>query len=453
MASAIEGYALIGDCETAALVSREGSIDWLCWPRFDSSSCFAALLGTPKNGRWRLAPSGSSQITRHYKPGTLVLETEFETRDGAVTLVDFMPVRGESSDLVRLVLGRRGRVDMEMDLVMRFDYGRSVPWVTRLEDGSLRAIAGPNMLVLRTPAPLHGEGLRTVATFSVSEGETVPFVLTYSESYRAVPGPIDALTSLARTEEFWRNWARQCTYHGPFSEAVERSLITVKALTYRPTGGIVAAPTTSLPERLGGKRNWDYRYCWLRDATFTLLALMDCGYHREASGWQNWLRRAVAGTPDQVQIMYGVAGERQLDEREIPWLTGYEGSAPVRVGNAASEQLQLDIYGEVADALHHARKGRLRGNEPWLEVERALLSHLEKIWREPDEGIWEIRGPRRHFTYSKVMAWVAFDRAIRSCEMFALKGPVERWRATRQEISEDIFQHGFDAGLGSFVQS
>jgi GH15 family glucan-1,4-alpha-glucosidase len=336
MSSPIEDYAMIGDCETAALVSREGSIDWLCWPRFDSSACFAALLGSVENGRWRLAPSEPSEVTRRYRPDTLILETEFETRDGAVTLIDFMPVRGECSDLVRLVQGRRGQVSMQMELVIRFDYGRSVPWVTRMEDGALRAIAGPNMLVLRTPAPVHGESLKTVGTFTVSAGETVPFVLTYGESYRHVPRPIEWRGALEKTAQFWRRWARQCAFDGPFADAVRRSLIVLKALTYPPTGGILAAATTSLPERLGGQRNWDYRYCWLRDATFTLLALMNAGYYGEAREWENWLRRAVAGSADQVQIMYGVAGERQLDEHEIPWLAGYEASSPVRVGNAAS---------------------------------------------------------------------------------------------------------------------
>ncbi len=451
--SPIEDYALIGDCETAALVSREGSIDWLCWPRFDSSACFAALLGSPENGRWKLAPSAASKITRGYRPGTLILETEFKTREGTVTVTDLMPVRGECSDVVRLVHGRRGRVAMEMELILRFDYGRSVPWVTSMADGTLRAIAGPNMVALRTPAPIHGESLKTVSKFTVSKGETVPFVLTYGESHRGIPRPIDWRASLAKTEEFWRKWIQQCTNPGPFAKALERSLITLKALTYRPTGGIVAAPTTSLPEWPGGKRNWDYRYCWLRDATLTLLALMGGGYYQEASEWQKWLRRAIAGSPEQVQIMYGVAGERQLDEWEIPWLAGYGGATPVRVGNAASTQLQLDIYGEVADALHNARKRKLRGHDSWLELEPALLAHLAKIWREPDEGMWEIRGPRQHFTYSKVMVWVAFDRAIRSFEKFGLKGPVEEWRATRQEIAEDVCRHGYDAKLGSFVQS
>jgi GH15 family glucan-1,4-alpha-glucosidase len=453
MSRPIEDYALIGDCETAGLVSREGSMDWLCWPRFDSDACFAALLGSPENGHWKLSPAGASKITRRYQPDTLILETEFETTDGAVTLIDFMPVRDKGSAVVRLVRGRRGRVVMDMELVMRFDYGRSVPWVTRTKDGSLCAIAGPNMVVLRTPIPIRGEGLTTVGRFTVVEGETMPFVLTHGLSYRTVPRPVDWRACLVRTQEFWRTWVRQCTYRGAFDESVKRSLITLKALTYRRTGGIVAAPTTSLPERLGGARNWDYRYCWLRDATFTLLALMGGGYYDEASKWQKWLRRAVAGTPDQVQIMYGVAGERQLDEREIPWLAGYEGASPVRVGNAASKQLQLDIYGEVGDALHHGRKTRLRGYESWLELEPALLSHLEKIWREPDEGMWETRGPRRHFTYSKVMAWVAFDRAIKSCERFGLKGPVKEWRATRQEVAEDVCRHGFNTELGSFVQS
>jgi GH15 family glucan-1,4-alpha-glucosidase len=453
--SKIEDYALIGDCETAALVGRDGSLDWLCWPRFDSAACFAALLGTPENGRWKIAPAdaGAARCTRRYWPHTLILETAFETTNGAVKLIDFMPNRTENSDVVRLVQGTRGEVHMEMELVVRFDYGLSIPWVTRLPDGSLRAIAGPNMLVLRTPAPLRGEDLRTMSSFTVHAGETVPFVLTYGESFRPVPRPIDWKRALDRTEEFWTNWAGLCSYRGPYAEAVERSLITLKALTYRHSGGILAAATTSLPEKLGGKRNWDYRYCWLRDAAFTLLALANAGYHAEASEWQKWLRRAVAGSARQVQTLYGVAGERQLDEREIPWLAGYERSSPVRIGNAASTQIQLDIYGELADAFHHNHSQRLHGAETWLDIELGLLEHLENIWREPDEGIWEVRGHRRQFTYSKVMAWVAFDQAIKARERYGLDGPFDRWRSVRQEIFEDVCRNGFDEEIGAFVQA
>jgi GH15 family glucan-1,4-alpha-glucosidase len=454
MSSPIEDYALIGDCETAALVGKDGSIDWLCWPRFDSGACFAAILGTSEHGRWKLAPAISpTKVTRQYRKGTLILETEFETPQGAVVITDFMPLREKQSDLVRLVQGRRGEVPMEMELSLRFDYGQTVPWVTRLDDGSLRAIAGVNMAVLRTPAQIRGENLKTVSEFTLKEGETVSFVLTYCASHLPLPKAIHVEKALQKTEKFWRKWANQCTYHGPWTESVERSLITLKALTYWPTGGILAAPTTSLPERLGGERNWDYRFCWLRDASFTLWALMNAGYFSEASAWQDWLLRAVAGSPEQVQILYGLAGECMLPERELNSLPGYEGSKPVRIGNAASEQLQLDLYGELAGALHHAREGKLPRNEPGVELERVMLEHLEKIWREPDEGIWEVRGPRLQFTHSKVMAWVAFDRAIRSWEKFGFNGPVERWRAVRQEIHDDVCRSGFDSDLGSFVQS
>lgn len=454
MSCPIEDYALIGDCETAALVGNDGSIDWLCWPRFDSGACFAAILGTPEHGRWKIAPATSAtRVTRHYRKGTLILETEFETEHGTVTIIDFMPLREKQSDLVRLVRGRQGEVPMKMELSLRFDYGQSVPWVTRLDDGSLRAIAGTNMVVLRTSAPIHGENLKTVSEFTVKAGETVSFVLTYSPSHLALPKTINVERAIKKTEEFWQKWTGQCTYQGPWIESVERSLITLKALTYWPTGGILAAPTTSLPERISGERNWDYRFCWLRDASFSLWALMNAGYYDEASAWQDWLLRAVAGSPDQVQILYSLMGERLLPERELNWLPGYEGSKPVRIGNAASEQLQLDLYGELADALHQARKGKLPQNQPGVELERELLENLEKIWREPDEGIWEVRRSRRHFTHSKVMAWVAFDRAIKSWEQFGLKGPVERWRAVRQEIHDDVCRSGFDSILGSFVQS
>ena len=454
MPSRIEDYALIGDCETAALVGRDGAIDWLCWPRFDSAACFAALLGTPENGRWLLAPAGEvKRTTRRYRDNTLILETHFETEDGEATIVDFMPIRKKHSDLVRIVQGIRGKVRMRMELILRFDFGRSVPWVTRVENGALRAVAGPNMATLRTPVRFSGEDLKTVAEFTIGEGESVPFVLSYRASNESLPHAIDTGTALRQTEHFWRQWIAQCTYSGPWSEAVHRSLITLKALIYKPTGGIIAAPTTSLPEKLGGHRNWDYRYCWLRDASLTLLMLMDTGYYSEAAEWQNWLLRAVAGSPDQVQIMYGIAGERQLPEWEIPWLPGYEGTKPVRAGNAAAEQLQLDIYGEIAGALHHARAGRLRRNEPGVELEKILLGHLEKIWQEPDEGIWEIRGPRQQFTHSKVMAWVAFDRAVKSCEQLGIDGPVYHWRALREQIHQDVCRKAYDPKLGSFVQT
>jgi GH15 family glucan-1,4-alpha-glucosidase len=454
MASRIEDYALIGDCETAALVGKDGSIDWLCWPRFDSNACFTALLGTPEHGRWKLAPATApSKVLRQYREDTLILETEFETAQGSITLVDFMPLREKHSDLVRLVRGRKGRVEMRMELVLRFDYGEIVPWVTRLHDGALRAVAGPNLAVLRTPASMRGEDLKTVSEFTVQEGETVPFVLTYGESHLNTPRAIDAEKALCQTEAFWKNWTRTCSYEGPYADAVKRSLITLKALTYWPTGGITAAPTTSLPECLGGQRNWDYRFCWLRDATLTLQALIQAGYYDEASEWRDWLVRAVAGSPDKVQIMYGLAGERNLKEWEADWLPGYEGSKPVRIGNAASEQLQLDIYGEMTSVLHHSRKGRLSDGEPDIMLELALLEHLEKIWRQPDESIWEVRGGPRQFTYSKVMTWVAFDRAIKTCEQFGGNGPLDRWRAVRQEIHEDVCRHGFRSDVGSFVQA
>jgi GH15 family glucan-1,4-alpha-glucosidase len=454
MSRRIEDYVVIGDCESAALCGIDGSIDWLCWPRFDSDACFSSLLGTPQNGRWQLAPAEeATRVTRHYRDRTLILETEFETADGAVTLVDFMPLRGKHSHIVRLVQGKRGKVRMTMDLTIRFDYGRTIPWVTRLEDGTLRAIAGPDMIALRTPSPLKGENLSTVSEFIVGEGETVPFVLSYGPSHGPIPPVLEVESALEETEKHWHKWMDRCTYRGPWAEAVCRSLITLKALTYLPTGGIVASPTTSLPEKAQGVRNWDYRFCWLRDATFTLLALMHAGYYHEAEAWQNWLLRAIAGSADQVQIMYGVAGERHLPEWEVPWLSGYRGASPVRVGNAAVGQQQLDIYGEVADALHQAREGKLPRNEPASDLQRTLLEHLEQIWQEPDEGIWEVRGPKRHFTHSKVMAWVAFDRGIKSAEKFGMKAPLEHWRKVRQQIHDDVCRHGFDNNLGSFVQS
>ena len=454
MSAALEDYALIGDCETAALVSRAGSIDWLCWPRFDSAACFAALLGGPDNGRWLIeATDPDARVTRRYRGDTLILETRIESADGVVLLIDFMPPRGRNSDIVRLVRGENGRVRMRMELVLRFDYGRTVPWVTRMHDGTLRAIAGPDLVTLHTPAKIRGEDLKTVAEFEVASGETMPFVLTHGASHLPPPDAIDFESSLEATEAFWTEWAARNKSQGEWGEAVMRSLITLKALTYAPTGGLVAAPTTSLPEQIGGTRNWDYRFCWLRDATLTLLAMMNAGYYDEARDWSLWLLRAAAGAPAQLQIMYGLAGERRLPEVEISWLPGYENSLPVRVGNAAHDQLQLDVYGEVMDAMHHARRGGLVAGEADWAFQRAVLTHLESIWQLPDHGLWEVRGERRHFTYSKVMAWVAFDRGIHGVEQFNLKGPVERWRSIRQAIHDEVCERGFDRELGSFVQS
>jgi len=453
MPSAIEDYAIIGDCESTALIARNGSVDWLCWPRFDSDACFAALIGTPENGRWLIAPCDPhARISRRYRPNTLILETRFETAEGAATLIDFMPLRDTECNMVRLVVGERGTLKMRVELVIRFGYGAIVPWVTRLSDRSLRAIAGPDMLVLDTPAELHGEGFKTVGEFVIAAGESLPFVLTYSASHRPPPKPVDPSATLTATASFWTDWAGRCATGTLWPDAIIRSLLTLKALSYAPTGGIVAAPTTSLPEQHGGSRNWDYRYCWVRDATLTLLALMNADYYDEAQDWHQWLLRAVAGRPDQLQIMYGVAGERRLIEWEVPWLAGYENARPVRIGNAAHNQLQLDVYGEIMDALHVARRGALAGNASGWDVQLALLEHLEEIWREPDEGIWEVRGQRRHFTHSKVMAWVAFDRAIKSIEQFGLEGPADRWRKVRDEIHAEVCAQGFDRERNSFVQ-
>jgi len=454
MASRIEDYALIGDLGSAALVGRDGSIDWLCWPRFDSDACCAALLGSSEHGRWLIAPQAPvTRTSRRYRPNTLILETRFETADGAVTIIDFMPPREDVSHLVRMVVGERGTVAMRGELILRFGYGANVPWVTRLDDTMLRAIAGPDMVVLRSSVPLHGENFKTVGEFSISAGETVPFVLSYGESHKDLPEPADAEEALRKTETFWTGWSRKNQIDCPWNAAVCRSLITLKALTYAPTGGMVAAPTTSLPEAIGGARNWDYRFCWLRDATLTLLSLMNAGYYDEAKMWRDWLLRAVAGSPQQIQIMYGIRGERRLTEWEVPWLPGYEDSTPVRIGNAAHNQLQLDIFGEVMDALHQARQGGLGSDETGWDLQLELLKHLEKIWREPDEGIWEVRGGPQHFTYSKAMAWVAFDRAIKSAEAHKLAGPIERWRAIRDEIHTNVCTHGYDARLGSFVRA
>ena len=453
MAMRIEDYALIGDCQTAALVGRDGSIDWLCLPRFDSAACFAALLGAPDNGRWKLAPASAPvAVRRRYIGETLVLETEFETPEGVVAVLDLMPIRGVAPDVVRLVEGRRGRVCVRSELVIRFEHGSIVPWVQRA-DGGVSAIAGPDALRLVTPVATRGEGLTTVAEFTVSEGERVPFVLTWHRSYDPEPARVDPEAALDDTLAWWREWSSRCTYAGSRRDLVMRSLITLKALTYLPSGGIVAAATTSLPEAIGGVRNWDYRFCWLRDATFTLLSLLDAGYVDEATAWREWLLRAVAGDPSKLQIMYGLGGERRLDEYELPWLAGYEGSRPVRVGNAASAQFQLDVYGEVSDALHHARARGLKPGPAGWALERALVCFVERAWEQPDEGIWEVRGPRMHFTHSKVMAWVALDRAIQSAECFGLEAPLDRWRVARDAIHARVCRDGYDPGLNSFVQS
>ena len=454
MSCRIEDYALLGDCETAALVSGGGSIDWLCWPRFDSGACFAALLGTPEHGRWLIeAADEGARTTRRYRGNTLILETHIVTAGGEATVIDFMPPRGRNSDIVRLVRGDRGRVRMRTELVLRFDYGRAVPWVSHLPDGTWRAIAGPDMVVLHTPVRVHGKDLKTVAEFDVAAGQTVPFVLTHGYSHLDPPDPIDPEVSLVATEAFWTEWSSHNTSVGEWDEAVTRSLITLKALTYAPTGGIVAAPTTSLPEQLGGSRNWDYRFCWLRDATLTLLALMNAGYYDEARAWRDWLLRAAAGSPAQTQIMYGLAGERRLTEFEVPWLPGYEGSQPVRIGNAAHGQLQLDVFGEVMDILHQARLGGLATNDEDWEYQRTLLDHLRSVWTLPDRSIWEVRGEPRHFTYSKVMAWVAFDRGIRAVRRCGLEAPIEGWLAAQRAIHDEVCAHGFNRELNSFVQS
>jgi GH15 family glucan-1,4-alpha-glucosidase len=448
----IEDYALIGDCQTAALVGIDGSIDWLCFPRFDSGACFAALLGTPEHGRWLVAPAGPvRRTTRRYRPGTLVLETTFETDDGVLTVTDFMPPRSGQPDVVRLVTGVRGRVRVRTEYVVRPDYGSVVPWVRRSRDEVL-ATAGPDTLHLHTPVELHGEQWKTVGEFDVAEGQTVPFVLTWHPSHVPAPAPVDPAAACEETAEFWRGWSNRCRYGGPYADAVGRSLITLKALTYAPTGGIVAAPTTSLPEAIGGVRNWDYRYCWLRDATFTLSALIRSGYLDEAKAWREWLLRAVAGKGSQLHIMYGVAGERRLPELELGWLPGYENSRPVRVGNAAYDQFQLDVFGEVFGAIHMARRHGL--NSDWQDwwIERELMARLEEVWHLPDEGIWEVRGPRQHFVHSKLMAWLAFDRAVKDVEQFDLDGPAERWRQRRDELHAEICAKGFDPHLNSFVQ-
>jgi GH15 family glucan-1,4-alpha-glucosidase len=455
MTPRIEDYALIGDLQTAALVERHGSIDWLCFPRFDSGACFAALLGKPEHGRWLLAPKDGGRPVRRYLHDTVVLETIWACESGVVRVFDFMPPRGKAPDVVRIVEGLEGRVEMHSELVVRFDYGSIVPWVTRTDGDTRIATAGPDALCIRTPVHTRGENLRTVSQFAIEEGERVPFTVTWFPSHEPPPARIDPEVALAETETFWREWnaSRNLELPDEWRDVVHRSLMTLKALTYEPTGGIVAAPTTSLPEWIGSVRNWDYRYCWLRDATLTLLALLHAEHIDEAKNWRSWLLRAVAGSADDIQIMYGVAGERRLTEFELPWLPGYEGSAPVRVGNAASEQLQLDVFGEVMDALYQARKHGLAKEKPAWQLQKNLIRQLERIWQEPDDGIWEIRGERRHFVHSKVMAWVAFDRAVRTVEEQGLDGPADDWRALRDRVHAEVCERGFDEELNSFVQS
>jgi GH15 family glucan-1,4-alpha-glucosidase len=448
----IEDYAMIGDCHSAALVGRDGSIDWLCWPRFDSAACFAALLGTSENGRWLIAPvCDAPNVSRRYLADTLILETEFQTETGTATLVDFMPGIDGKADLVRIVFGRSGQVKFRTELVIRFGYGAIVPWVTRAEDNTINAIAGPDRMVLHTPAALYGEDLKTVSEFTVSAGQSVPFVLSYGPSFESPAEPIDPFTALETTTDFWRQWISRCPDVGPWTGVVKRSLITLKALTYVPTGGIVAAVTTSLPERLAGSRNWDYRFCWLRDATFTLLAFIHLGYHDEAQIWRDWLIRAIAGSPRQVQIMYGIGGEHWLPELVIPWLAGYENSSPVLIGNAAAQQLQIDVFGEVADAIFQALKAGIKPSKRAHETRSVVFEHLANAWREPDEGIWEVRGKRQHFVHSKVMAWVAFDRAAN--DEGAEADARQRWREIANEIHAEICERGFDSELNSFVQA
>jgi len=449
----IEDYGFLSDTQTAALVGRDGSIDWLCMPRFDSPACFAKLLGDEENGYWRIAPRHAVRHTkRQYRDGTLIMETEFQTDEGRVRLIDTMPLRDETPDVVRIVEGLEGSVEMVMQMVVRFDYGEVIPWVQH-HDGGIVAKAGPDGLILRSDVETHGENLSTVAEFTIQRGERVAFVLTWFPSHESPPGAIQSERSLAQTEEFWREWSGHCESENPWAEAVRRSLLVLKGLTYAPTGGLVAAATTSLPERLGGERNWDYRYCWLRDATFTLLCLIDAGYTDEAAAWRDWLLRAAAGSPEQMQILYGVAGERRLHEYELTHLKGYADSRPVRIGNAAHEQFQLDVYGEVLDALYQARKAGLRPNESALGLERHLVEFVIKNWREPDEGIWEVRGGRRDFTHSKMMAWVAMDRAVRGAKAHGQHGDIAKWQSVRDEIHREVCARGFHAGKDAFTQS
>lgn len=454
MAARIEDYAMIGDMRTAALVGLDGSIDWFCAPRFDSAACFAALLGKRENGRWKMWPRDGAIVRRHYQDGGLILETQFEQEDGQVSIVDFMPIDEVNTSIVRLVIGRKGRMAMRTDLVIRFDYGLSMPWVNHLSKETWTAVAGSSMLVLRTPVTLHGQDMHTVGTFTVKEGQVIPFVLTYVQSHLEPPPPSPDVNALhRRTAAFWRSWSQRCRLPGKWSRHIRRSMITLKGLSFRATGGIVAAPTTSLPEKIGGVRNWDYRFCWLRDASFTLLAFLNAGYTEEADAWQQWLLRAVAGSPQQLQIMYGVAGERDLKEWELDWLSGYEGSSPVRVGNAAAYQTQLDVYGEFADVLEHASRAKLSIPPRRNALRLAFLKHLEKIWCLPDQGIWESRGAPQHFVHSKVMAWVAFDRAWRSLKSGKYRSQRSHWKKLSAKIHAEICRQGIDPSRRCFVQA
>ena len=444
---------MVGDLHTAALISTEGSIDWLCLPRFDSPACFNALLDSPKAGRWLLAPAAGGECTRRrYRKNTLILETEWETPEGKVKVIDFMSPRDGAADIVRIVVGVRGSVRMRGELALRFDYGHIVPWVRHDEHG-IHAVAGPDAAYLVTEAPLRGEHMQTASDFTVKAGQRIPFVLTWAPSHLGRPRAVEPEAVLEATESFWLQWAAKCQVTGPYRDAVLRSLITLKALTFAPTGGIVAAVTTSLPEELGGERNWDYRYCWLRDATLTLEALLASGYSEEAAAWRNWLLRAVAGDPADLQIMYGLHGERRLPEMTLDWLAGYEGSKPVRIGNGAAGQLQLDVWGEVLDCLALTRTSLLQDGDDSWDVQVALMEHLETAWDRPDNGLWEMRGPRRHFTHSKVMAWVAADRMVKGVRDFGLPGPADRWEALRDTIHADVMAKGFDAARNTFVQS
>jgi GH15 family glucan-1,4-alpha-glucosidase len=449
----IEDYALLGDLHTAALVSRRGCVDWMCVPRFDSPACFAALLDTAEAGSWLLAPKAGGNCTRRrYRGDTLVLESEWDTAEGTVRVIDFMPPRAGTPHLVRMAQGVSGAVRMHGELRLRFDYGHVVPWVRNV-GGAIEAVAGPDAAWLRTPAPLEGRNYRTISEFTVTAGQTVPFVLSWAPSHLAKPQPVDATRALTETVAFWESWSAHSSASGKWRDAIQRSLIVLKALTYAPTGGIVAAATTSLPEQLGGPRNWDYRYCWPRDATFTLQALLAAGYVEEAKAWREWLLRAVAGKPSELQTVYGLDGTHRLPELTLPWLRGYAGSRPVRIGNAAADQLQLDVWGEVLDGLHLAREGRIGHDDDAWDVQQALLEHLEGHWREPDNGLWEMRGPRRHFTHSKIMAWVAADRMVRAVHGWGLAGPVRRWERLRDEIHADVLTHGYNPRRGTFVQS
>jgi len=454
MSLAIEDYALIGDTQTAALVGKDGSIDWLCLPRFDSPACFAALLGDESHGRWLLAPAGDvRRVERRYRRGTLVLETDFHCADGVLQVVDSMPIRDEAPDVVRVARCLEGRVSVRLELILRFDFGRVVPWVRRTADGGLTAIAGPDAVHLIPGRPTRGRGLTTVAEFELDAGDEVPFVLTWYPSHEPVPNPVNGIAATRDTTAWWEEWSSRSKVGGRHRRLVQRSLITLKALTYAPTGGIVAAPTTSLPEAIGGVRNWDYRFCWVRDATLVLQSLMHAGYMDEARAWRDWLLRAVAGSPSEMQIMYGPAGERRLTELELDWLPGYAGSAPVRIGNAASNQFQLDVYGELMDALQQGREGGIEADEAAWRLQVALMGYLESAWEEPDEGIWEVRGKRRPFVHSKVMAWVAFDRAVRMVEHHEQEGPVDRWRALRAAVHREVCERGYDRERNTFTQS